>query len=114
MNHYISTLPLLSAIRLMALTGCLITLTACQSSWYPEVDFGSSVNQSIADQTANKNAPEPVARNTMGMEGPAAKSSIDNYQKSFEASSSGVVYGSGSTGSFVGSGGSSLPSILGK
>lgn len=114
MNDYIATLSTAPLIRLAALAGCLVTLTACQSNWYPEVDFGSSVNQSIADQTANKNAPEPVARNTMGMEGPAAKSSIDNYQKSFEASSSGVVYGSGSTGSFIGSGGSSLPSILGK
>ena len=71
-------------------------------------------SQAIADQVANKNAPDPVDRNTMGMEGPAAKSSIDNYQKSFEASSSGSVYGSSNTGSFVGSGGSSLPSILGK
>ncbi len=93
----------------------IVTLTACQSTWYPEVDFGSSVNDAITNQVANKKAPEPVARNTMGMEGPAAKSSIDNYQKSFEASSSGMVYGSGGTGSFVSSGGgSSLPSISGK
>lgn len=102
-------------LRLGFLAIGIFGLTACQSTWYPETDFGSSVNDAIIDQVANIKAPEPVARNSMGMEGPAAKSSIDNYQKSFEASSTGVVYGSGGTGSFVGSGGgSSLPSISGK
>lgn len=92
-----------------------VALTACQSTWNPEAEFGSSVNNAITDQIANKNAPEPVARNSMGMEGPAAKSSIDNYQKSFEASSSGAVYGSSGSGSFVGAGGgAALPSISGK
>ena len=108
-------IPLFYRFRLILAACGAIGITACQSNWYPESEFGSSVNNAITDQVANKNAPEPVPRASMGMEGPVAKSSIDNYQKSFEASSSGVVFGSGSTGSFVGAGGgSSLPSISGK
>ena len=101
--------------RLTIIALAILTLTACQSTWYSEVDFGSSVNNAITEQSANKNAPEPVARNSMGMEGIAAKSSIDNYHKSFEASSTGMTFGSSGTSSFVGSGsGSILPSISGK
>lgn len=94
----------------------MTSLAACQSTWFPDSEFGSSVNQAIADQVANKNAPDPVDRNTMGMEGVTAKSSIDSYQKSFESSNTGVVYGSSGSGSFVSSsgGGSTLPSISGK
>ena len=102
-------------LRLSFVALSILILTACQSTWYSETDFGSSVNNAITDQAVNKNAPERVSRNSMGMDGPAAKSSIDNYHKSFEASSTGVIFGSGSDGSFVGSGGGrSLPSISGK
>ena len=108
-------IPLFSRFRLVLIAFVTIGITACQSTWYPESEFGSSVNNAVTNQVANKNAPEPVLRASMGMEGSVAKSSIDNYQKSFEASSSGVVFGSGGTGSFVGAGGgSSLPSISGK
>lgn len=92
-----------------------IPLSGCQSTWNPEATFGSSVKNAISNQVANKNAPEPVDRNSMGMEGAAAKSSIDNYQKSFETTNSGAIYGSSGTGSFVSSsGGSALPTISGK
>ena len=105
-----------SIAKLSLLFLLTVPLTACQSTWFPDSEFGSSVNQVIADQVANKNAPDQVPRNTMGMEGVAAKSSIDSYQKSFESSNTGVVYGSSGSGSFVSSsgGGSTMPSISGK
>ncbi|MFZ9611539.1 MAG: hypothetical protein ACO294_12645 [Methylococcales bacterium] len=116
MNNHIRARKIKYLAKLGMLIVLVPSLTACQSTWFPESDFGSSVNQAIANQVANKNAPDPVARNTMGMEGVAAKSSIDSYQKSFESSATGVVYGSSGSGAFVGSsgGGASLPSISGK
>ncbi len=92
-------------------------LLGCQSGWYPDDKFGSSVNQAISDQIANKNAPEVVNRSTMGMDGPTAKSTIDNYQKSFEQPSGSTVSGNNSSGIFNpmgSSNSSSLPSITGR
>ena len=92
-------------------------ISACQNAWYPEVDFGSSVNQAISDQVANKNAPSMASKEFQGMDGPVAKSSIDSYQKSFEAYTLPSMYG-GTSGSFVNSmgssGSSSMPSITGR
>jgi hypothetical protein len=92
-------------------------LLGCQSGgWYPDDKFGSSVNQAISDQIANKNAPDVVNRSSMGMDGPTAKSTIDNYQKSFEQPSGSTVSGNNSSGIFnpMGSSNSSLPSITGR
>ncbi len=93
----------------------LFLLTACQADWYPQAGFGSSVNGAIAAQTVNKDAPRSVSRETQGMDGPAAKASIDNYQRSFEQSGSPSMYGSGSNPIISPAGGSSssnLPSII--
>lgn len=95
---------------------CVLT-SACQNNWYPEADFGSSVNQAISNQVANKDAPGAVNQEFQGMDGPVAKSSIDSYQKSFEPSTLPSMYGSTSSG-FINpigsSGSSSMPSITGK
>ena len=100
---------------IMPLTYFLIT--ACQSSWYPEVGFGSSVNEAIAAQTVNKENPKEIKRETQGMDGPAAKASIDNYQRSFEQTGSSSMYGSSSSAIISPSGSASssnLPSITGR
>jgi hypothetical protein len=96
---------------------CVFSLGACQSQWYPEVGFGSSVNNAITEQIANKNAPEVTQRESQGMDGPAAKASIDNYQRSFEQTGALGISGGGSnpiispTGSATTS---NLPSITGR
>lgn len=59
-------------------------LTACQATWYPEDQFGSSVNGAIQAQAKNPNAPVGNPKKTPGLDGPAAKNAIDSYQKSFE------------------------------
>ena len=95
----------------------IILNTACQSSWYPQVGFGSSVNDAVAAQTVNKDGPKEVKRDTQGMDGPAAKASIDNYQRSFEQTGTSSMYGSSSNTiiSPAGSAASSnMPSITGR
>ncbi len=95
----------------------IILITACQSSWYPQVGFGSSVNDAVAAQTVNKDGPKEVKRETQGMDGPAAKASIDNYQRSFEQTGTSSMYGSSSNTiiSPAGSAASSnMPSITGR
>ncbi|SMC30883.1 hypothetical protein [Polynucleobacter kasalickyi] len=109
-------LQLLTSYKLGGFFLVLIILQGCQAGWYPESNFGSTVNKAIYDQTANKNSPESVDRDSMGMDGPTAKSSIDNYQRSFEQVGGSSVYG-GNSGAFVnpmGSSNSSLPSITGR
>ncbi len=51
----------------------------------PRLDctFGDSVNTAIARQVADKDAGAKNAGKGAGMDGPAAKGTIDNYQKSF-------------------------------
>jgi len=95
----------------------IILITACQSSWYPQVGFGSSVNDAVAAQTVNKDGPKEVKRETQGMDGPAAKASIDSYQRSFEQTGAPSMYGSSSNTiiSPAGSAASSnMPSITGR
>lgn len=95
----------------------LFFLTACQADWYPQAGFGSSVNDAIAAQTANKDAPSKLNRETQGMDGPSAKASIDNYQRSFEQLGSNQMTGSGSSQIINPAGSSSssnLPSIIGR
>ena len=94
----------------------VLILGGCRSQWYPEVGFGSSVNNAISEQKANKNAPEVVQRESQGMDGPAAKASIDNYQRSFEQTGMPGMLGGGSVPiiSPTGSTTSNLPSITGR
>jgi hypothetical protein len=59
-------------------------LSACQSIWDASPDFGSTVNDAVKDQLVNPNAPAGNKKVTTGLDGGAAKSAVDNYQKSFE------------------------------
>lgn len=76
------------------ISGATCLLSACQSHWYPDSDLGSSVTNALNNQYTNPNAPlgNPIV--TEGLDGVAAKSGVDNYQKSFEvkAPSSGGTY----------------------
>jgi len=58
-------------------------LTSCQSYWPADPDLGSSVNKAITEQTSDPMASTKAPNNIYGMDGPSAKSSIDNYQNSF-------------------------------
>lgn len=94
-----------------------LLITACQADWYPQPSFGSSINNAITAQTVNKNIPAMVDRENQGMDGPAAKATIDSYQRSFEQTGSPSVYGTGSSSIISPTGSSSssnLPSIIGR
>jgi hypothetical protein len=68
----------------LALAGGLL-LAGCQPYWAEEPGFGDRVNAAVQQQTANPNNPSnSTASAQKGMDGVAAKDSIDNYQKSFE------------------------------
>lgn len=66
-------------------------LTGCQSYWDTDPSLGSSVNDAIRAQVANPNAPEVKQTSKSGMDGVAAKKSVDNYQQSFDAKAVGTV-----------------------
>jgi hypothetical protein len=88
--RYMQVLALLSAIF----------LSGCQAHWEPSPDFGSSVKDAIRAQAVNPDQPAKTPLNPTGMDGPAAKASIDNYHYSFEqrpgtSSGSGGVNGYG-------------------
>ena len=83
----------------------LLALSACQSYWDAHPDLGSSVNSAIQAQKVNPAAPEGNPKPTKGLDGPAAKASVDSYQRSFETKSSGSTYpGGGSLSPSSGSG----------
>ena len=87
----------------------VILLSACQSNWTVEPDFGSAVNDSIVSQQINPKAPIGNKKNTEGLDGAAAKASIDAYQKSFQTKPSTGNYPAGgaltpSTGTSTGMG----------
>jgi hypothetical protein len=64
---------------------CSLLLTGCQSFWSEEPGFGDHVNDAVQQQTVNPANPQnPSSASSQGMDGVAAKDSIDNYQKSFE------------------------------
>ena len=83
----------------------LLALSACQSYWDAHPDLGNSVNSAIQAQKVNPVAPEGNPKPTKGLDGPAAKASVDSYQRSFETKSSGSTYPGG--GSLSPSSGSS-------
>ena len=89
-----------------------LSLGGCQALWEPSPDFGSSVKEAIRAQAVNSDQPAKPPSNPTGMDGPAAKASIDNYNYSFEQRPStspsgtsgygGMVVGSPSSGQSTG------------
>ena len=84
--------------------GLLVILAGCTNTT-PNLDakFGDAVNQAKAQQIINPDASrntDPVA----GIDGQAAKASIDNYHKAYESPTAAP---SGSIGT-IGGGGSTL------
>ena len=49
-------------MKYIALGALGFLLIACQSYWYADPDFGSTVNNAVRAQTANPNAPQPPAK----------------------------------------------------
>lgn len=105
--------PLLTrAIAVFGLGLVFLSLGGCQALWEPSPDFGSSVKEAIRTQAVNPDQPAKSPRNPTGMDGPAAKASIDNYNYSFEQRPStspggnsgygGMVVGSPSSGQSIG------------
>lgn len=83
-------------IKLLAIFLSVGLVSACQSTWYEGEDFGSSVTEAVASQTANPSAPGSNKKPTKGLDGPSAKAGVDNYQRSYENKTS--------TGSYAGGG----------
>jgi hypothetical protein len=84
----------------------IIFLSGCQALWEPGSDFGSSVNDAIRTQVVNPDKPAKTPINPTGLDGPAAKASIDNYHYSFEqrpATPNGAGGASGYGGMVIGS-----------
>ena len=76
---------LVLALLPVAITGCAETTT-------PRMDnhFGEAVRTAVAQQTINPNASlntDPVT----GLDGKAAKQTMDNYDKSFKSPEKGVT-----------------------
>lgn len=77
----------LTTTLLAAAFGGPLLLTACAPTT-PRFDgqFGEAVNLARAQQTLDKDAPVKNAhKGSPGLDGRAAKSAVDNYQKSFKA-----------------------------
>lgn len=68
--------------RWLALALVVVASTGCQG-WYTSPDFGETVRQAVQAQQVNPNAPVGNWAAPSGMDGPAAKSTIDNYDRSF-------------------------------
>jgi len=60
----------------------VLALAGCQG-WDTPPDFGDTVRQAARAQQVNPNAPAGNITPTTGMDGPAAKSTIDNYERGF-------------------------------
>jgi hypothetical protein len=85
----------MKSIKLISGSIVLLSLSACQSYWEAHPDLGSSVNSAIQAQKVNPVAPEGNPKPTKGLDGPAAKASVDSYQRSFETKGSGSTYPGG-------------------
>jgi type IV pilus biogenesis protein CpaD/CtpE len=71
------------SLRLLLLGGAVVAMSGCSSTPYLDATFGHAVNAAKAAQTINPEAalnPDPVA----GLDGPAAKESIERYRSSFK------------------------------
>ena len=98
-------------IKLIGVFLSVALISACQSIWYEGEDFGSSVNEAVTSQIANPSAPESNKKPTKGLDGPAAKASVDNYQRSYENKGSTGNYAGGGILSPTSSGGSGMNTI---
>jgi len=68
----------------------ILALMGCQHRWEPDPDLGKSVRGLAAAQYLNPNAPHGV-RAPVGMDGPAAQSTIETYRESFKAPSTDAI-----------------------
>lgn len=84
--------------RLTSLSLLLVCLglVGCQPYWYPEPEFGTTVNQAVSAQLQNPNAPKGTPKSVVGIDGEAAKLSVDSYYKTFERKQAPISSGSGS------------------
>ncbi len=71
-------------LKIMTAAVILTGLSACQTTWDASPDFGETVNDAVQAQLVNPKAPVGNKKVTKGLDGSAAKSAVDNYQKSFE------------------------------
>lgn len=71
--------------RIFASCLAVLSLSACQSYWDADPNLGSSVNDAVRAQAVNPNAPQVKQGSKLGLDGVAAKKSVDNYQQSFDA-----------------------------
>lgn len=62
----------------------LVLTGGCQSSWDYSSGHGQSVNEAIQAQLVNPNAPVGNLAAPPGMDGSAARFTIDNYERSFK------------------------------
>lgn len=97
MNRFLSRLNQLSIFGAIALG-----MTACSPYWNAMPGYGEAVNGAIMAQAKNPDAPNGNPKSVAGLDGPAAKNSVDSYQKSFirtppPATGGGTLTG-GSTG----------------
>lgn len=80
----------------------LLLVGGCQSYWAADPDFGSSVSGAISAQTVNPNAATQAPSEVRGMDGVAAKTSIDSYQNSFIRRNPATGGPSSGSGYFIG------------
>ena len=88
-------------IAVFGLGLAFLSLGGCQALWEPSPDFGSSVKEAIRAQAVNPDQPAKPPSNPTGMDGPAAKASIDNYNYSFEQRPSTSPSGTSGYGGMV-------------
>ena len=101
-------------MKIIKLIGVFLSIgiiSACQSTWYEGEDFGSSVTEAVTSQIANPSAPASNIKPTKGLDGPAAKAGVDNYQRSYENKGSTGSYAGGGVLSPSSSGGSGMNTI---
>ncbi len=78
------SIKLFPRARKLLFTGCLVgVMTGCAHQYTPDASFGRSVKDHLVLQTKN---PGGVGHNrlSVGFEGAAARSTVDNYLESFE------------------------------
>ena len=92
----------LTCLNQCSMLGALaLGLTACSPYWNAVPSYGEAVNGAIMAQAKNPDAPKGNPKPVDGLDGPAAKNSVDSYQKSFihtqpTATNAGSLTGSSS------------------
>lgn len=71
-----------------------LCLTACRTIWV-EPNEGSAVNAAIRSQSVNRDSTPNANKSIGGLDGVAAKASIDNYNRSFILPAGGAGGASG-------------------